>query len=85
MGCYSSEFMVEYHAFIKSLLKDIPLFNTCQQSFTFCINLPHWLAQYAEFSEEIKEYLDDSGLDDVINIEGLVSKVVNILGKSSKF
>lgn len=37
--------------------------------------------QYSQFTEEIKEYLDESGLNDVISMEGLVSKVVNTLGK----
>jgi len=33
------------------------------------------------FSEEIKDYLDDSGINDVISIETIISQVVNVLGK----
>ena len=36
--------------------------------------------QHAEFSEELKEYLDDSGLKNVRHLESLVQILFYILG-----
>lgn len=45
-----------------------------------CWTLLSVLSQHAEFSEELKEYLDESGLNNVRHLESLVVMLFYILG-----